>query len=90
MVLIKERIGKILEYLKCQIYSDKEPVVKYKILKTSDKFRDIKALDTSKWEEFTSNQLWGGNCEYYWFATKVKIPERFQGKTVVYELLTGR
>ena len=90
MVLIKERIGKMLEYLKDQIYPDKEPVPAYKMLKTCEKFKNVAALDTSGWEDFTDGQIWGGHREYYWFAAKVKIPERFQGKTVVYELLTGR
>ena len=27
---------------------------------------------------------------HYWFRTKVSIPEKFHGKTVVYRLETGR
>lgn len=90
MVLIKERIGKMLEYLKDQIYPDKEPVRAYKMLKTCERFENVADLDTSSWADFSGDQIWGGHREYYWFAAKVRIPERFQGKAVVYELLTGR
>lgn len=90
MVLMKERIGKILEYLKDQIYPDRELVQAYKMLKTCEKFENVAELDTSSWEDFSGDQIWGGHREYYWFATKVRLPERFQGKTVVYELITGR
>ena len=90
MVLMKERIGKMLEYLKDQIYPDREPVQAYKMLKTCEKFENVAELDTSSWEDFSGDQIWGGHREYYWFATKVRLPERFQGKTVVYELITGR
>ena len=34
MVLIKERIGKMLEYLKEQIYPESMPIQKYRMIKT--------------------------------------------------------
>lgn len=90
MILIKERIGKMLEYLKEQIYQDKEQIIAYKMRKTCEKFENVEDLNPSDWENFSDGQIWGGHREYYLFATKVKMPERFRGKTVVYELLTGR
>ena len=90
MVFIKERIGKMLEYLKEQIYPESMPIQKYRMIKTDKRFENVSELDTSGWEEFTNTELWGGHREYYWFETFVTVPEKFDGKCVVYELLTGR
>ena len=90
MILIKERIGKMLEYLEPQIYPASMPIPAYKMIKTAERFDDITNLDTSSWDTLTNEQLWGGHMEYYWFATEVEIPVSMDGKCVVYELLTGR
>ncbi|NCC44693.1 MAG: alpha-mannosidase, partial [Clostridia bacterium] len=90
MILIKERIGKMLEYLKEQVYPEKMEIQEYKMIRTDERFCDVKNLDTSDWEVFKREQIWGGHREYYWFETFVTIPEDFDGKCVVYELRTGR
>ena len=54
MVLIKERIGKMLEYVKEQIYPENMPIRKYRMIKTDQRFEDVSNLDTSDWEEFTN------------------------------------
>lgn len=90
MVLIKERIGKMLEYLKDQIYPESVPIGKYRMIKTDQRFADVANLDTSDWEKFTNTQIWGGHREYYWFETSVTVPDEFEGKCIVYELRTGR
>lgn len=90
MVLLKERIGKLLEYLQEQVYPGSEKIQNYRMLKTEERFTDVAHLDTSSWETLTREQLWGGHREYYWFETEVVIPESFDGECVVYELRTGR
>ena len=90
MVLLKERIGKMLEYLKDQIYPEKMEIKNYKMIRTDERFQDVAHLDTSSWEDFSHEQIWGGHREYYWFETFVTIPEKFDGKCVVYELFTGK
>ncbi|MGD1823481.1 MAG: hypothetical protein ACPKM0_12065, partial [Pleomorphochaeta sp.] len=90
MLQISERIGKLIEYINEQIYSDTKTVNDYKMIKTSEKFTDIENLDTSKWKHFDNTQLWGGNFEYYWFETNITIDDTFDGKCVVFELKTGR
>ena len=57
MVLIKERIGKMLEYLKDQIYPESVPIGKYRMIKTDQRFADVTNLDTSEWEEFTNQDF---------------------------------
>ena len=90
MVLIRERIGKMLEYLQQQIYPEKVDIQEYKMTRSEEKFQDIASLDTSSWENFSREQIWGGHREYYWFETFVTIPEEFAGKCVVFELKTGK
>ncbi|MCK9190479.1 MAG: glycosyl hydrolase-related protein [Sphaerochaetaceae bacterium] len=90
MIQISERIGKLLEYLEMLVYTDKVDIDSYKMIKTETKFDNLKTLDTSKWSDFNRREIWGGHEEYFWFETVVTIPENYEGKCVVYELLTGR
>ncbi len=90
MVLIKERVGKLLEYLQELIYPRKIDISGYKMLRTSERFADVLNLDTSDWQDFNSKEIWGGHREFYWFETSLVIPEDFKGECVAYEVLTGR
>lgn len=90
MILIKERIGKLLEYIKELIYPYAVPIRKYRMKKTEERYCSLQNLDTAGWDEFHSEGIWGGHREYYWFDTTVVIPDSFEGKCVVYELLTGK
>lgn len=89
MHFIKERIGKMLEYLKDQIYPMSVPVSDFRMIKSDERFTDIGKIDTSGWKMFHRGEIWGGNREYYWFETILKIPQEFDGKCVVYEVKTG-
>lgn len=90
MVLIKERIGKLLNDIKDMIYISSVSIEKYRMVQSKEKFQDIANLNTDGWSEITNEQLWGGHREYFWFETVVTIPEELDGKCVVYELRTGR
>ena len=90
MILIKERIGKMLEYLQEQVYPKQVAIPSYKMIRTDERCLDVNNLDTSSWTEITNQELWGGHREYYWFETVVTIPEEFDGECVVYELKTGK
>ena len=90
MILIKERIGKMLEYLQEQVYPKQVAIPSYKMIRTDERCLDVNNLDTSSWIEITNQELWGGHREYYWFETVVTIPEEFDGECVVYELKTGK
>lgn len=90
MVLIKERVGKLLEYISELIYPESKPVDNYKMLRSDERFSNIAGIDTSDWDDYKRGQIWGGHREYYWFETKITIPESFDGKCVVYSMKTGR
>ena len=89
MHFIKERIGKMLEYLQDRIYPESAPVSDFRMIRSSERFTDIEHLDTSAWKPFRRGEIWGGDREYYWFETILTIPEEFDGKCVVYEVKTG-
>ncbi|WMJ89726.1 alpha-mannosidase [Anaerocolumna sp. MB42-C2] len=90
MVLIKERIGKLLEYLQELVYQEQVDITDYKMIRTDERFQDVKNLDTSSWSDFNHQQIWGGHREFYWFETVVTIPDNFKSKCVVYEVTTGK
>lgn len=90
MLFIRERIGKLLDYLQGMIYTDEIPVTEYRMKKTEHHYGDFAAPDTSDWEIFNHKEIWGGHQEYYCFAGEIIIPEHFAGKCVVYELITGK
>ncbi len=90
MIMIKERIGKLVDDIKELIYKESVPITKYKTIRSMEKFENIDSINTDNWSELTNEQLWGGHREYFWFETFVTIPENFDGKCVVYELRTGK
>lgn len=90
MEFIRERIGKIKEYLDELRYPKTQEITHYKFLQTNEKFEDIRNLDTSKWNTFDHHQIWGGHREYYWFETMISIPEEYCGHCVIFELRTGK
>ena len=57
MILIKERIGKMLEYIKEQIYPESMPIRKYRMIKTDQRFKDVANLDTSDWAQVREHIL---------------------------------
>ena len=90
MRFLKERIGKMLEYLRAQIYPLSVPVTSFRMLQSEERFRDIANLDTSSWQELKRDEIWGGHREYYWFETVVTLPDAFEGKSAAFEVKTGR
>ena len=79
MILIKERVGKLIEQVGELIYTKRRTVGGY-LLKQED----------GSWKELSPNGIWGGNREHFYFWTEISLPDDFAGKTVVYELRTGK
>lgn len=90
MLFIKERVGKLISDLKDLIYTDINPIDTYRYQVSKERYEDIAGIRTDTWETLSSQQIWGGHREYFWFETFVTIPESMAGKCVVYELKTGR
>ncbi len=90
MVLLKERIGKLIECIGELIYSAHYPIEEYRMLHTTRRLSDEAGVDTSGWELMHRRDLWGGHREFYYFETNVTVLPECEGKTLVYELRTGK
>lgn len=89
MVFELERIDRILKDLKTAVYSDIEPVKKYKASEQHFTIQDLNSVDNSRWSDYETGSLWGGYDKHSWFCTTVTIPDRFEGKPVVFRVTTG-
>ncbi len=83
MLQIKERIGKLIEQIGELRYSNTCKVSEYAIKRG-------KIEEDTGWDKMDKSGIWGGNREHFCFKTSVVIPEEFKGKTVIYELRTGK
>ncbi|MDK2807342.1 MAG: alpha-mannosidase [Clostridiales bacterium] len=90
MILMKERVGKLLEGLKEIIYAERYKVTEYRMLQVEERFKQEENLDTSDWTIMDTKDVWGGNREFFYFETVITVPEVCAGKTLVYELRTGK
>lgn len=92
MYFIEERINRILNELSGYGYivPESEPVPSFKMKEGNFKGGEQPGLDTSGWEPFVPDNRWGGKNRHFWFRTEVTMPERFEGKKVVFEVKTGR
>lgn len=85
-----ERIKRILVELESNLYLEKMDIQSYKYKACSyDKFK-YSDENTEHWDTFNKGDKWGGRDDHFWFKTKISIPESFEGKTVVYQIATGR
>jgi alpha-mannosidase len=90
MILIKERVGKLIDCIHGLVYSSVRPIEAYRMVKTEERFEDVKNIHTENWDVLKKEAIWGGHREFYYFETVVEIPEEYEGKAVVYELRTGK
>ncbi|MGL4737904.1 MAG: alpha-mannosidase [Cellulosilyticaceae bacterium] len=90
MLFIKERLSKLIGDVQNLIYPKQQTIASYKMCQTTERFDDVKHLDTSTWQALDTQQIWGGHQAYYWFETELTLPEAYEGECVVYEVLTGR
>ena len=85
-----ERIKRITTELDSYTHVDRQQIKEYKLKECS--YGDLSSLNegTENWETFKSTQRWGGVNKHFWFKTLVKIPMAYEGKSVTYEISTGR
>ena len=90
MFLMKERVGKLLEALKELVYEQTYPISIYKTKKVQTRLESEELICTNDWETLTDKDVWGGHREFFYFETIIKVPEECAGKTLIYELRTGK
>ncbi len=87
-----DRIKKILSELETYIFPDCVPVEKYKMKKGNFSGGENPNLDLKGWVDFNSYDRWGGMEEkerHCWFRTEIAIPPQFDGRTVIYHVMTA-
>lgn len=90
MVFELQRIERIIKDLKAYIYPDSEPVTQYRKCDENISGGENRPTNNDSWNDFKTGELWGGYDKHSWFRTTVKIPERFEGKDVIFRITTGR
>lgn len=88
MHYLLERAKKITDELKGYIYSNKISIDKF--LVKEGNFPSVKAAEESSapWNEFGSDDRWGGSECHVWFRASVKVPGNFDGKPVALYIST--
>lgn len=90
MYFTRERLNRICTELQGYTRRNRLSVTGYKYMEGDFKDRQKVTADTSSWEEFQEKGYWGGRDRHFWFKGDVTIPENMAGKTVIYEVMTGR
>ncbi len=88
MYFIEERIKTICTDICSYVYADSIVISDYMFKEGN--FKSINEADSAacEWKPFKQGDIFlGGN--FYWFRTRVELPDRFLGNPVVYELKTG-
>lgn len=83
------RIRRVLKDIKGLINPDSIEISAYRIREGNFTDGSGEELDDSGWDIFRCGEQWGGLDKHFWFRTAVKIPEKFRGKTVTFNIKTG-
>ena len=85
-----ERINRILSELSSHICINKVDINSYK-MKACGYGEFVYLKETpEQWDTYTRGERWGGRDKHLWFKTTVETPSDYEGKTVVYEVTTGK
>ncbi|MCC8066750.1 MAG: glycosyl hydrolase-related protein [Clostridiales bacterium] len=99
MLLMKERVNKLITDLCQLIYSDRRQVQEFRVKRETEilpvpvrmqREAEYLAGNTSDWQILRTGEIWGGHRGYFYFDTTVVIPGEWAGKCVVFTLRTGR
>lgn len=90
MYSTEDRVNRILTEIAKYIYPDSEPVGNFKMKQGNFKGGEIVNLDLGSWDDFKAGDRWGGRDAHFWFRMKAVIPARFEGRTAIFEVCTGR
>ena len=90
MYFAVERIKRILSELKEHTITNKIAIDSYR-MKACNYGEFIYLKEKAEdWQVLSSGERWGGKDKHFWFKTTLEIPSEFHGRTVVYEVTTGR
>ncbi len=81
--MLASRVKQIIDHIGDRIFTDCDDAGDFMFREgqySPDK------IDEGEWVPFGKDDMWGYREEYCWFKQTVRIPERFAGKSVVYEV----
>ncbi len=90
MIQIKERIGKLVEYIGGLVNEKNYQVHQFEMKHTDGKKEDPAQISEDGWSVITDEAVWGGHREFFYFRTEFTVPEEAAGKRLIFELRTGR
>ena len=90
MYFVAQKINKILKDLKKYIYRDVRAITLHKIAVDGFEAKKMPDPDSDVWKDFLVSDRWGGIDKHCWFMVRFCIPDEFDGKPVIYRVLTGR
>ncbi|MTH54281.1 alpha-mannosidase [Bacillus mangrovi] len=91
MLMLKERIQKIISELDSYRYCHSHTLADYQITEAGPGEEEAPIDNPENWSPFTAGKdRWGGYDKNFWFRTGFSVPEEMHGKPVVYEVITGR
>lgn len=89
MVLLQERIGKLLQCLKNLIYAENLPMKQFLMHQSAEKPLHPGRPDVSEWEIYSEGIIAGNEDTYLDFQLECRIPEVYDGQCVVLIFGTG-
>ena len=101
MRFIRERNAKLLDDLRNLIYHDECRISSFRYRRgtegvgeagnlTAEGIFEAAFSSDSDWSDFSAEEVWGGDHEYFLFAADIRIPDYMIGKSVVFQMKTGR
>ncbi|MBR2414670.1 MAG: alpha-mannosidase [Clostridia bacterium] len=81
--MLAARIKQIIDHLAGRIFTDSENTGDFLF---RDGQSDISKINEGEWTAFGKDDFWGYKEQYCWFKQTVTVPDRFAGKTVVYDI----
>lgn len=82
MYFALERVRKIIAELKDRVYSDRVIISAFQMKEGHFRRKEEADVAPGEWTTLHSGELWGGRDRYYWLRTKIRVPDRFDGKTI--------
>ncbi len=84
-----ERINRLLDELSKTIYPNKIEIKNFDFIQCGYDCHVPPDADAG-WNRFEPGDRWGGKDKHGWFKTRAVVPERFNGKQLVFEVKTER
>ncbi len=86
MVMVKERIGSLVRHLSALREKNVEKISGAEYLVLKEQIKDLAELSKKEWSAFPGSMDLGGKDEYYYYRLQVKLPQSYEGQSVIFGL----